>query len=96
VPGGREVGFRDFLRFFAPRARAYPFTHAHALFEEFRGVLLASPEGPLSLEAYQALGVRQSLYPKDLRPQVYAPEPLPQGPEAPGVRALPEVPGLPP
>jgi hypothetical protein len=72
VPGGREVGFRDFLRFFAPRARAYPFTHAHALFEEFRGVLLASPEGPLSLEAYLALGVRQSLYPKDLRLQVYA------------------------
>jgi superfamily I DNA/RNA helicase len=35
-------------------------------------VLLASPEGPLSLEAYLALGVRQSLYPKDLRPQVYA------------------------
>jgi len=71
VPQGREVAFRDFLRFFAPRARAYSFTHAHALFEEFRGVLLASPEGPLSPEAYLALGVRQSLYPKDLRPRVY-------------------------
>ncbi|MBI5813757.1 MAG: hypothetical protein HZB27_14775 [Meiothermus silvanus] len=71
VPEGREVSFRDFLRFFAPQARNYPFTHAHALFEEFRGVLLASPEGPLSPEAYMALGVRQSLYPRELRPQVY-------------------------
>jgi hypothetical protein len=46
VPGGREVGFRDFLRFFAPRARAYPFTHAHALFEEFRGCCWRAPRGP--------------------------------------------------
>ena len=71
VPEGREVTFRDFQAFFAPYRRALAFTHAHALFEEFRGVLLASPEGPLSLEAYLALGVRQSLYPRELRPQVY-------------------------
>jgi len=71
VPKGREATFRDFLRFFTPKAHTYRFTHAHALFEEFRGVLLANPQGPLDLEAYLALGVRQSLYPAEIRPQVH-------------------------
>ncbi len=72
MPNGREVSFADFQRFFAPYRRNYAYTHSHALYEEFRGVLLASPEGPLSEESYMALGVRQSLYSKEQRPQVHA------------------------
>src|SRR5208337_618343 len=36
---------------------------AHALFEEFRGVLGAPAGGALTEAEYQALGVRQALYP---------------------------------
>ena len=70
VPSGREVGFADFRMWFA-RQPNLKFTGAHQLFEEFRGVLSSSPDGPLSREAYQGLGVRQSIYPAELRPSVH-------------------------
>lgn len=62
VPQGREVTFPAFRAWLSRHQQAARFTDAHALFEEFRGVLSSSPEGPLSLTAYLALGVRQSLY----------------------------------
>lgn len=70
MPRGREVTPQDF-RSWVARQPALRFTDAHQLFEEFRGVLGSPPEGPLSREGYLALGVRQSLYPAEQRPQVY-------------------------
>ena len=70
VPGGREVSFADFRTWFA-RQPNLKFTDAHQLFEECRGVLSSSPAGPLSRGAYQGLGVRQSIYPAELRPAVH-------------------------
>ncbi|MDV6374080.1 hypothetical protein [Deinococcus arenicola] len=70
VPPGREVTFEDFRVWFA-RQPGVKFTDAHQLFEEFRGVLSSSPEGPLVREAYLNLGIRQSIYDAEHRPQVY-------------------------
>ena len=67
VPIGREVRFTDFEPWFHRHRTALrgdvQGTDAFALFEEFRGVLGARPDAPLSLDDYQALGVRQSLFP---------------------------------
>lgn len=71
VPKGRAVTMRDFAPFFDRHRSSYRFTSAHALFEELRGVLSASPAGPLSEEEYRALGVRQSMYPPEQRASVY-------------------------
>ncbi|KQR18743.1 AAA family ATPase [Deinococcus sp. Leaf326] len=70
VPRGREITFRDFGDWVA-RQSGLKFTDAHALFEEFRGVLSSSPEGPLSREVYLSLGIRQSIYSVEQRPAVY-------------------------
>ncbi|MDB5969811.1 MAG: Ankyrin [Hydrocarboniphaga sp.] len=64
VPVGRELSFADFRAWFArnrPPRGALDGIDAHALFEEFRGVLGASEQGALDLPAYLALGQRQSL-----------------------------------
>ena len=64
VPSGRELGFRDFVGWFERHratTRALGDLDAHALFEEFRGVISAPATGPLSLPDYLALGARQSL-----------------------------------
>lgn len=67
VPEGAEVGFADFRSWFERRRGGLQgdlrHADAHALFEEFRGVLGAAAHGALALPEYQALGVRQSLYP---------------------------------
>lgn len=67
VPIGTEVRFTDFADWFhrhraALRGDVHG-TDAFAVFEEFRGVLGARPDASLSLDDYQALGVRQSLFP---------------------------------
>jgi len=64
VPVGREVSFSAFQGWFdrhRTAARALGDIDAHALFEEFRGVIGAQPAGPLNLADYLALGTRQSL-----------------------------------
>ena len=64
VPPGREVGFSAFRGWFdrhRAAAKALGELDAHALFEEFRGVIGAQPGGPLSLAEYLGLGQRQSL-----------------------------------
>lgn len=71
VPTGSAVTFRDFVGFFERHRQKLRFTDAHRCFEEFRGVLCASPDGPLSLEQYLALGVRQSLYDGEQRAQLF-------------------------
>ena len=65
VPAGREVTFTAFRGWFDRHRQTLRGTlgdlDAHALFEEFRGVLGAGAEGPLDLPSYLALGPRQSL-----------------------------------
>ncbi|PTA66741.1 AAA family ATPase [Deinococcus arcticus] len=72
VQEGSPLTFAAFQTWFA-RLRPRPeFTDAHALYEEIRGVITSRPEGPLTLDAYRALGVRQSLYAPDTRDAAYA------------------------
>ncbi len=76
VPEGAEVSFADFRLWFERRRGGLcsdlKQADAHAVFEEFRGVLGATDRGVLSLPEYQALGVRQSLYPPgELRKAVH-------------------------
>lgn len=65
VPAGRELDFTAFTGWFERyRSAAKQATgglDAHALFEEFRGVISSRADGVLEREAYLALGVRQSL-----------------------------------
>ncbi len=65
VPVGREVTLAAFRSWFDRHRQTLRSTlgplDAHALFEEFRGVLGAGAQGPLDLPTYQALGPRQSL-----------------------------------
>lgn len=71
VPRGREVRFADFRQWFERFKSAYKFTDAHQVFEEIKGVLTSRSSGVLSLEAYTALGVKQSIYPVVQRQTIY-------------------------
>ena len=72
VPKGRPVTLTDFRDFFAKHGQNLKFTSPHQLFEEFRGVLGADPSGPLTLDQYQALGVRKSIYGPEQRALVHS------------------------
>ena len=65
VPTGREVSFTAFAAWFERHRQsarsALGDLDAHALFEEFRGVITSGVQGPLDLPSYLALGARQSL-----------------------------------
>ena len=70
VPKGRELDFNAFRGWFdrhRDAIRALGDIDAHALFEEFRGVIGAHSAGPLGLHDYLALGIRQSLLPPAAR-----------------------------
>ena len=71
VPHGREAQWRDFAAWFARMRQAFRAIDPHQAFEEIRGVIAAGAEGILSREAYQALGVRQSIFPMELRDPLY-------------------------
>jgi hypothetical protein len=71
VPAERELDFRAFAGWFSRHRQNYRAVDAHALFEEFGGVLCAEPGGALTREAYCALGVRQSLFADDQRESIY-------------------------
>jgi len=71
VPSGRPVTLRDFAGFFARHRSKVPFADAHGCFEELRGVLTADAGGPLTREAYLALGARQSMYEPSQREAVF-------------------------
>lgn len=71
VPRGQEVTFQRFQAWFARHRATHRHLDPHALYEELRGVIAGAPSGPLSLDAYLSLGVRQSLYPAEERAQVY-------------------------
>ena len=75
VPPGREVSFNAYQGWFdrhRTAAKALGDIDAHALFEEFRGVIGAQPGGPLSLPDYLALGARQSLLAPSVREAAHA------------------------
>ncbi|KEY58796.1 UvrD-helicase domain-containing protein [Serratia sp. DD3] len=73
VPEGKEVTFNAFNSWLPRNKVTASLGSAHTLFEEFRGVIGASvsEQGPLSREAYLALGIKQSLYPVEARGEVY-------------------------
>jgi hypothetical protein len=75
VPAGRELDFAAFTGWFERyRSAARQATgglDAHALFEEFRGVISSRADGLLTREAYLALGVRQSLLAAEQRAAVF-------------------------
>lgn len=75
VPAGREVTFAAFCGWFeryrSGARQSMGGLGAHALFEEFRGVISSRAEGVLSREAYLALGVRQSLLAAEQRGAVF-------------------------
>jgi hypothetical protein len=76
VPAGREVTFAAFRGWFDRHRQTLRSTlgelDAHALFEEFRGVLGAGASGPLDLPSYRALGPRQSLLADSAREVAHA------------------------
>ena len=67
IPEGDEVTFSAFRTWFERRRGGLKGdlrqADAHALFEEFRGVLGAPAHAALTSAEYQALGLRQSLFP---------------------------------
>ena len=75
VPDGREVSYPAFAAWVQRHRQALRTTlgdaDAHALFEEFRGVIGSAVGGPLTLDAYRALGPRQSLFGPDARDAVH-------------------------
>ncbi len=73
VPAGREATYADFRGWFSRHARAVPALDAHRVHEEFKGVLTGFPvDQPwLDRATYLALGVRQSIFSEEQRPQVY-------------------------
>jgi hypothetical protein len=71
VPQGREAGWREFAGWFARMRQQFRDLDAHQAFEEIRGVVAAQAEGPLSREAYLALGVRQSIFAGEARERLY-------------------------
>lgn len=70
VLDGLEVTWPQFRSWFA-RVQPHKQLEAHQLYEEFRGVLCAQPSALLARADYFALGVKQSIYGVELRPQVY-------------------------
>lgn len=75
VPDGREVSYPAFAAWVQRHRQSLRTTlgdaDAHALFEEFRGVIGSAVGGPLTLDAYRALGPRQSLFGPDARDAVH-------------------------
>lgn len=75
VPKGREISFGAFSGWFDRHRAALKGLgdiDAHALYEEFRGVISARPDGPLTLQDYLALGPRQSLLTPSAREVAHA------------------------
>jgi hypothetical protein len=72
VPQGRELTFREFSAWLSRQRLSRELRDAHQLYEEFKGVLTGAPDcAALSLEQYQDLGVKQSIYPKEQRSEVH-------------------------
>lgn len=71
VPAGKPMTQARFAAWFARHRDANRFASAHQAFEEIRGVVTASPAGPLTRQAYLSLGPRQSIFVRDDRERLY-------------------------
>ncbi len=73
VPEGKEINLRSFQGWANRQKLPRELQDSHKLFEEFQGAITGSQEQQawLSRDDYLALGVRQSIYPPELRGAVY-------------------------
>jgi hypothetical protein len=73
MPDGREADFTSFERWIARYTQSHKIKDAYRVFEEIKGVITGSViDRPfLSLEEYQALGIKQSIFSAAERAQVY-------------------------
>jgi len=71
IPSGREVGWREFAGWFSRMRQQFIGLDPHQVFEEIRGVVTASIDGPLTFEAYLNLGIRQSIFTREQREELY-------------------------
>lgn len=74
VTEGKEIDFKTFESWFARFRNSSKIKDAHKLFEEFKGVMTGMDIGKeyLSREDYEGLGVKQSVFLSQERPEVYA------------------------
>ncbi|MXY65597.1 MAG: hypothetical protein F4Y85_10290 [Gammaproteobacteria bacterium] len=73
VPPTREVSFAAFSDWFSRHRQATGLKDAYRAFEEFGGVITGNAtDAYLSLEQYEGLGVRRSIYPPEDRNRVHA------------------------
>lgn len=73
LPKGRELNFREFSRWIWRYQQSYKIRDAYKVFEEFKGVLTGSvvDKPCLSREEYLELGVRQSVFSREERENLY-------------------------
>jgi hypothetical protein len=73
IPQGREISFRAFDGWFVRHRNTIKIRDSYKIYEEFRGVLVGmNTEQPfLSRQQYLSLGIRQSVFTPDERPQIY-------------------------
>ncbi len=73
VPKGKEVDFRSFDQWISRYRQSHKIKDSYKIFEEFKGVITGSiiDKPYLSLQDYEALGVKQSIFPASERPSIY-------------------------
>ena len=73
IPDGKEITATDFIRWFARQPASKNVKDGRKLFEEFRGVITGSDTTVpyLSKETYLNLGIKQSIYLEEQKPEVY-------------------------
>jgi hypothetical protein len=73
VPPGKEMTARVFAGWAARQRLPKELKDSHRLFEEFQGAITGTEADTayLSREAYLGLGIRQSIYPSEIRGAVY-------------------------
>jgi len=74
IPDGREVSMSDFKRWFLSVRVSKSLADPHQLIEEFKGVMTGtvSQHGYLTRDEYLALGIKQSIFNKHEREEVYS------------------------
>lgn len=73
IPEGSELQYRNFEQWFTKHIHSSKFSEPYRLFEEFKGVLTGSvtESAYLSRNEYLKLGVKQSIFTKNQREEVY-------------------------
>ncbi|MEO6833475.1 MAG: hypothetical protein ABI378_12905, partial [Chitinophagaceae bacterium] len=73
IPEGKEIDFRAFEGFYQRHRSLTSIKEPYKLFEEFKGVITgaATDKAFLDKDEYESLGVKQSVFTKQQRPEVY-------------------------